>query len=58
MAGLGDQNERASALILIKPEIISEAVARPIGAHSLNDYIMAVWRNLDRMDLNGVEEIV
>src|SRR5271165_3891345 len=58
MAGLGDRNERASVHVVIKPEIVSEAVARPIGAHSLNDHILAVWRNLDRTDINEIEEIV
>jgi hypothetical protein len=58
MAGLGDLNERASANVVIKPEIISEAVARPVRADGLNDHFMTVRGNLKRTDFDGFEEIV
>ena len=59
MAGLRQLNQGAGfAVVVIEPEIFAEDLLVPVGAVGADDDGIAVGRNLERGEADGVEEFV
>ena len=63
MSGLRQLNQIANtratfAVVVIEPEIAAEDLLVPVGALGADDDRVAVGRNLQRPEIDGVEELV
>ena len=57
VAGLS-QLDQGRPVIAIKPEVMTENTSVPIGTSGANSHRMAVRRDLHRVEIDGIEELV